>query len=104
MKIERSYMAVIFTSIRTSNMEGYDEMNEMTFKEVERSPGFLGSESYSSNDGRHVTIAYFKDEESIAIWKENTLHLQAQELGKNKWYQSYKVRVCRVEREYESNN
>jgi hypothetical protein len=27
-------------------------------------------------------------------------HMEAQSLGKDKWYESFKVRICKVERDY----
>ena len=61
-------------------------------------PGFLGIESV--RDGLGITISYWKDEASIAAWKANVDHQLAQQLGREKWYASFKTRVCRVERDY----
>lgn len=30
-------------------------------------------------------------------------HIKAQELGRTKWYDFYKTRICKVEREYSMN-
>ena len=48
-----------------------------------------------------ITVSYWKDEESIKKWKENIEHQEAQRLGKEIWYSSYKIRVAKVERDYE---
>lgn len=103
MKNTEPYIAVIFTSVRSDDQEGFSDMDKRTFEEVERSPGYLGAESYSADGGRHVTIAYFRSEEDVATWKSNTLHLEAQELGRKRWYKEYRIRICRVERDYEFN-
>jgi heme-degrading monooxygenase HmoA len=39
--------------------------------------------------------------ESIAAWKQNSRHLVAQQRGRDAWYEEFKVRVCRVERDYD---
>jgi len=39
--------------------------------------------------------------ESLKNWRDNTLHQKAQELGKEKWYTNYKLRICNVVRDYE---
>jgi heme-degrading monooxygenase HmoA len=39
--------------------------------------------------------------DAIHNWKQHATHLLAQQLGQEKWYQYYKVRICKVEREYE---
>ena len=44
---------------------------------------------------------YWRDLESIRNWKENTDHAIAREKGKTTQYQSFKVRVAKVERDYQ---
>jgi len=61
-------------------------------------PGFLGVESAREEMG--ITVSYWKDVGSINIWKENIDHVEAQKLGRNKWYSSYRIRISKVEREY----
>ena len=39
------YVCAIFTSIRTDVQEGYDGMDELTFKEIETINGYLGCEA-----------------------------------------------------------
>jgi heme-degrading monooxygenase HmoA len=80
------YYAAIFTSLRSKVNEGYDEMNDLTFKRVNEQEGFLGSESFRNEHGFGVTIAYFKTAEDIHKWKMQEDHLHAQQLGKEKWY------------------
>ena len=36
----------------------------------------------------------------IKNWKENAEHILAQNSGEEMWYKSYKVRICKVERDY----
>lgn len=96
-----SYYAVIFTSIRTKVEEGYGEMAQKMVELARLQDGFIGVESAREEIG--ITVSYWKDLESIKNWKENLDHLLAQQLGKEKWYESYKVRICKVEREYSFN-
>ena len=95
------YFVVIFTTERTSELEGYEEMNDKTFELVETQPGFLGADSFSNDEGRHVTIVKFETQEDIMNWRNNSVHQEAQRLGREKWYKYYNVKVCQVEREYE---
>ena len=97
------YYAVIFTSLKSQHQDGYDEMNERVFELVNRREGFLGSESFRNKDGFGVTNAYFKSREAILSWKKQQDHVQAQKLGREKWYDHYKVRICKVEHDYEFN-
>jgi heme-degrading monooxygenase HmoA len=93
------YYAVIFTSTLRETTEGYlkmaNEMEELASKQ----PGYIDFESARSELG--ISISYWDSLEAIADWKSQIEHLKAQELGKSKWYASYKVRICKVEREYD---
>ncbi len=93
------YYAVIFTSVRTEVEQGYAEMANLMVKMAHEQEGFLGVESARNEIG--ITVSYWKDLESIKNWKNNLDHLQAQRMGKQKWYESYKVRIALVEREYD---
>ena len=94
------YVCAIFTSIRTSVEAGYEEMNEATFQEIQGIEGFLGVENFRTPDGFGVNVSYWKDMESLKYWRDNALHQRAKALGKKQWYQSYKLRIAVVEREY----
>lgn len=93
------YYAVIFTSVRTEVEQGYAEMANLMVDMAKQQEGFLGVESARNEIG--ITVSYWKDLESIKNWKSNLDHLQAQRMGKQKWYKSYKVRIALVEREYD---
>lgn len=93
------YYAVIFTSTRTEVEEGYAEMAMRMVELAKQQPGFIGLESARSEIG--ITVSYWESLEAIKAWKENTEHLFAQEKGKATWYKNYKVRIAKVEREYE---
>ena len=94
------YYAVIFTSIRTDiEHEEYTRMANEMENAVKSANGYLGMESARSEIG--ITVSYWKDLESIRAWKAHQTHLEAQQLGKSKWYSAYKTRICKVERDYE---
>jgi len=92
------YYAVIFSSIRTDDGEGYAEMAERMAELAAQQPGYLGIESARNEVG--ITVSYWESLEAIRHWKANAEHLLAQKLGREKWYAAYKTRVCRVERDY----
>lgn len=92
------YYAVIFTSIRTEGDQGYADMASQMTELAEQQPGFLGMES--ARDTLGITVSYWKDLDSIKAWKQNSDHRAAQSTGKELWYNDYRVRITRVEREY----
>jgi len=92
------YYAVIFTSIRTEGDNGYSEMSLKINELARQQPGYLGHESARSELG--ITVSYWESLEAIRNWKMNIDHQLAQRLGKEKWYEQYRVRICVVRREY----
>jgi len=73
-------------------------MSEKMVELAKQQPGYLGYESGRSETG--ITVSYWQSLEAIKNWKLNLDHLQAQKNGCEQWYSHYKVRVCRVERDY----
>lgn len=94
------YYAVIFTSQRSNDDSGYDAMAAAMFELALSQPGCLGAETARGPAGVGITVAYFTDEAAIRAWKQNSRHLVAQRLGKERWYSHYELRVAKVERAY----
>ncbi|MDP4530515.1 antibiotic biosynthesis monooxygenase [Marinobacter salarius] len=92
------YYAVIFSSHRTDSDNGYGEMAERMVELAAQQPGFLGIESARENLG--ITVSYWDSLEAIRNWKQNAEHHEAQRLGHQQWYSSFRVRIAKVEREY----
>ena len=65
---------------------------------VQQQSGFLGFESAKEDIG--ITVSYWESLEAIQNWQKNIEHQEAQKLGKEKFYQSFKVRVAKIERAY----
>lgn len=94
------YYAVIFTSQRTEDDNGYENMATRMLALAAQQPGYLGVESARGTDGSGITVSYWSDLESIAAWKRNAEHQVAQNKGRTTWYSNYTVRIARVERAY----
>tara|TARA_R110001592_G_scaffold363155_1_gene680809 strand:- start:90686 stop:91006 length:321 start_codon:yes stop_codon:yes gene_type:complete len=92
------YYAVIFTSTITSENQDYAAMADAMVKLAQRQDGFLGIESARNELG--ITVSYWRDLESIKNWRENAQHSIAQEKGRSEWYQTFKTRIAKVERDY----
>ena len=65
---------------------------------AEQQAEFLGVESAREDVG--ITVSYWADLDSIKNWKANSEHLEAQKTGRQSWYESFKVRISKVERDY----
>lgn len=92
------YYAVIFSSHRTDGDNGYAEMAQRMAELAAQQPGYLGMES--AREGLGITVSYWESLEAIRNWKQNAEHQEAQRLGHQQWYSSFRVRIAKVEREY----
>lgn len=97
-EIKTPYYAVIFTSVRTEGDNGYAEMAQKMDELARKQKGFIAVESAREKLG--ITVSYWENLEAIPNWRNDLEHSFARKMGKEKWYQSYKVRIAKVEREY----
>ncbi|WP_042167451.1 antibiotic biosynthesis monooxygenase family protein [Paenibacillus gorillae] len=96
-----SRYAVIFTSKRTEGDNGYGVIAERMEELASRQPGFISVESVRDSSGAGITVSYWDSLEAIREWKRNEEHLTAQRTGREQWYSSYQVKICKVEKEYD---
>jgi len=94
---ELPYYAVIFSSERTDGENGYGKMAEKMVELAAKQEGFLGVES-ARDEQLGITVSYWQSLEAIQKWKDYAAHQIAQERGKKEWYQTFSLRVCKVER------
>ena len=96
------YYAVIFSSTLSDKAEGYNDMAERMIDLAKEQDGFLGVESAARTSGGFgITVSYWRDLESIRKWKNVSEHAAAQKMGREAFYQNYRLRIARVEREYD---
>lgn len=95
---EPPYFAVIFSSVLNEDTEEYQAVSLELEELAKENPGFLGFEAARSDLG--IFISYWKDLDSIKEWKEVSAHRLAQTRGRKEWYQSFQVRIAKVERAY----
>jgi heme-degrading monooxygenase HmoA len=91
---EPLYCAVIFTTIKSSDLEGYQETSERILKLAEQEKGFLGIES--ARGELNLSVTYWESLEDISRWKNHAAHLAAQQKGLEVWYKAFATRVCKV--------
>ena len=95
---EPPYYAVIFSTIRTSVDEGYEDTAAAMVELAKKQEGYLGIESVRNDIG--ITISYWSSLDAITQWKNNIEHTEARKLGRELWYEKYELRICKVERAY----
>ena len=81
------YFAVIFTAQRSlSGDDIYDITADRMVLLARRQPGFMGVESVHGDDGIGITVSYWVDRDAIANWRQQAVHLAAQALGRQEFY------------------
>lgn len=94
------YYAVIFTSTLTAEDPAYQATAAQMETLAEQQAGYLGIETARSGM-QGITISYWQTQAAIKAWKAQLEHQTAQQRGRDFWYQHYRVRVAKVERDYE---
>ena len=93
------YYAVIFTSILEGETISYTNMSAKMVELAQKQDGFLGIEAVRSEVG--ITVSYWNSLNAIQKWKQNLDHIEAMKKGRSTWYKKFKVRISKVERDYE---
>lgn len=98
---QQNYYAVIFSSIKkeTADEDGYQALAKQMEELAMQQPGYIGHESARNEIG--ITISYWESLDAIKNWKQQSDHLLVQQMGRERFYSWYKVRICTIEREYE---
>lgn len=64
--------------------------------------GFISIERFSSltEEGKLVSLSFWRDEQSIREWRNLMEHRTAQRKGKRSLFSNYRIRVAKVIRDY----
>ncbi len=92
---QSNFYAVIFSSTKSDDLEGYPEMDEITMKLAQEQDGFLGYESLTNSD-KTIFISYWESITAIEAWRTHTTHRLAKSQAQ-KWYKRYLSQICLVQ-------
>ncbi|MCB1958301.1 MAG: antibiotic biosynthesis monooxygenase [Rhodocyclaceae bacterium] len=70
--------------------------------DLEEHDGFISVERFESltSPGKMLSLSFFRDEESLAAWRQRTPHRGAQKAGRGGVFSDYRLRVAHVLRDY----
>ena len=99
-------IAVIFEAIPAPGK--WDEYLDIAVglkPELSKIEGFISIERFQSisNPEKVLSLSFWKDEESIAEWRNVELHRMAQQAGRKAVFDDYRLRVATVLRDYGMN-
>ncbi len=92
-------LIILFRSKLTDQArEDYQAMNAELEILVRQNPGFVDVKSYTAADGERLTVVWWLDEASLTEWRNLMRHREAQNTGRQKWYEYYNVEVATIVR------
>jgi heme-degrading monooxygenase HmoA len=70
--------------------------------ELEKIDGFISIERFKSlnEEGKILSLSFWRDEAAIARWREHAQHHAAQITGRQRVFRDYRIRVAAVVRDY----
>ncbi|MFS8096818.1 antibiotic biosynthesis monooxygenase [Lentzea alba] len=97
---EPPYYLAVFTTVRTQEQTGYSETADRMEELVQDIPGYLGMDHAQTPGGLGISVGYFRDAEALTQWRTQAEHREAQQRGREQWYESYTLHVAKVERSH----
>jgi len=95
------YYAVIFTAQRSlSGDDIYEITADRMVQLAQQQSGFLGIEAVRGDDGIGITVSYWRSRQDIANWRHNAEHMAAQALGRQEFYDWFRIRIVEVVKDY----
>ena len=70
--------------------------------ELEEIDGFISIERFRSlsQEGKILSLSFWRDEEAVARWRQQEQHQAAQRAGRDRIFRDYRIRVAAVLRDY----
>ena len=70
--------------------------------DLERADGFISLERFESitTKGKFVSLQFWRDEEAVRKWRNLQRHREAQKQGRAGIFESYRLRIASVVRDY----
>ncbi len=86
---------IVFRSRLRSGVEGdYGVRAEQMFERATRAKGFVSAKDFAADDGERLALIEWESAATLAAWRDDGEHQQAQRAGRERWYASYDLRIC----------
>lgn len=93
-------ITVFRSRLRREHEEEYTRVAAQMKVLARAMPGFVSMKTFVAEDGERVSIVEFASQAAHDAWRNHPRHREAQRLGREKFYSSFRIQVCRVERDY----
>jgi heme-degrading monooxygenase HmoA len=89
-------VTVFRSRLRPGFKEEYVALVERMAAVARTIPGYISHKGFWADDGERVTIVEFEHEAGQRAWRTNAEHIAAQKLGRQKYYETYDIKVCEM--------
>ena len=99
-------IAVIFeVYLAEGKVDEYLDIADSLRPQLKDIDGFISIERFSSlvEEGKILSLSFWRDEEAIEAWRNLESHRIAQEKGRGGVFHDYRLRVAKVSRDYGMN-
>jgi heme-degrading monooxygenase HmoA len=96
-------IAVIFEVTPTAEgKDSYFDIASTLKSQLTEIDGFISVERFQSlsNTNSFLSLSFWRDEEAVKQWRNTAEHRYAQQQGRNKLFENYRIRVAEVVRDY----
>jgi heme-degrading monooxygenase HmoA len=96
-------IAVIFEVIpKPGRKQVYLDIAASLKTQLEKMDGFISIERFQSlvNPEKILSLSFWRDDESVAHWRQVEGHRAAQDIGRNGLFADYHLRIASVVRDY----
>ena len=96
------YLIIFEVYPHPSQKDRYFELAAQLREELVKQPGFVQVERFQSlvDEGKILSLSSWESVEAIAGWRNHAEHMVVQEEGKARIFESYRLRVAKVVRDY----
>jgi heme-degrading monooxygenase HmoA len=87
-------VTVFRSTLRPDAIEEYEAVAQRMVGLARAMPGFVDYKTFAAEDGERVTIVTFASMDAHRAWRDHPEHLDAQRLGRQRFYDTFAIQVC----------
>ena len=92
-------LTVFRSRLRDKDRAEFDDTAARMHELARAMPGFIEYKTFTADDGERVSLIVFDSAEHQAAWRRHPEHASAQTRGRERFYASYELSICKVVRQ-----
>ena len=93
-------MLVVFRSrLRDDNAQEFSALADELTPVAQSMPGFISYKVFVAEDGERCSLIEFETAEQLQAWRTLAEHAEAQQKGRERYYESYSLQIGEPQRE-----